>query len=82
VCDITYILNTSVAKNKLFNSQVHKINTRQTSDLYLPSANLAMYQKGVYYSGIKVYNYLPTAIKVYIHLPAAIKGLQSSTNSH
>ena len=40
-----------VTKNKdqfLFNSQVHKINTRQTSDLYVPTANLAIYQKGVY----------------------------------
>ena len=34
-----------------------------TSDLYVPTANLAMYQKGVYYSGIKFYNHLPTAIK-------------------
>ena len=39
------------------------VNTRQTSDLYVPSSNLAMYQKGVYYSGIKIYNHLPTAIK-------------------
>jgi len=55
-----------VTKNKdqfLPNSQVHKINTRQTSDLYVPTANLAIYQKGVYYSGIKIYNHLPTAIK-------------------
>jgi len=61
-----YILNTFVTKNKdqfLSNSQVHKINTRQTSDLYVPAANLAIYQKGVYYSGIKIYNHLPTAIK-------------------
>jgi hypothetical protein len=39
-----------VTKNKdqfLFNSQVHKISSRQTSNLYLPSANLAIYQKGV-----------------------------------
>ena len=47
----------------LFNSQVHKINTRQASNLYLPTANLAVYQKGVYCSGIKIYNHLPTAIK-------------------
>ena len=47
----------------LFNTQVHKINTRQTSNLYLPTANLAIYPKGVYYSGIKIYNHLPTAIK-------------------
>jgi hypothetical protein len=55
-----------VTKNKdqlLFNSQVHQISTRQTSNLYLPSANLALYQKGVYYSGIKIYNHLPTATK-------------------
>jgi hypothetical protein len=55
-----------VTKSKdqfLFNSQVHKINIRQTSNLYLPTANLATYQKGVYYSGIKIYNHLPTTIK-------------------
>ena len=55
-----------VTKNKdqfLSNSQVHKINTRQTFDLYVPTANLTIYQKGVYYSGIKIYNHLPTAIK-------------------
>jgi hypothetical protein len=47
----------------LLNSQEHKINARQTSNLYLPSANLAVYQKGVYYSRIKIYNHLPTVIK-------------------
>jgi hypothetical protein len=55
-----------VTKNKdqfLSNSQVHKIHTRQTSDLYVPAANLAIYQKGVYYSGIKIYSHLTTAIK-------------------
>jgi hypothetical protein len=56
-----------VTKNKdqfLSNSQVHKVSTRQTSDLYVPTANLAMYQKGgVCYSGIKIYNHLPTVIK-------------------
>jgi hypothetical protein len=55
-----------VTKNKdqfLSNSQVHTINTRQTFDLYVPTANLTIYQKGVYYSGIKIYIHLPTAIK-------------------
>jgi hypothetical protein len=53
-------------KNKdqfLSNSQVHTINTRQTSDLYVPTANLTIYRKGVHYSGIKIYIHLPTAIK-------------------
>ena len=59
-------LSILVTENKdqfLSNSQVHKINTRKTSDLYVPTANLAIYQKGVYYSGIKIYNHLPTANK-------------------
>jgi len=47
----------------LSNSQVHKINTMQTFDLYIPKANLTVYKKGVYYSGIKIYNHLPIAIK-------------------
>jgi len=50
-----------VSTNKdqfLSNSPVHKINTRQTSALYVPTANLAIYQNGVYYSGIKIYNHL------------------------
>ena len=55
-----------VTKNKdqfLSNSQVHQINTRQITNLYVPAANLAIYRKSVYYSGIKIYNHLPTAIK-------------------
>ena len=55
-----------VTKNEdqfLSNSQGHKINIRQTSDLFVPAANLTVYQKGVYYSGVKLYNHLPTAIK-------------------
>jgi len=55
-----------VTKNKdqfLSNSQVHKINTRQIFNLYVPAVNLAVYQKGVHYSGIKIYNHLPTAVK-------------------
>ena len=58
-----------VTKNKdqfLSNLQVHEINTRQTSDPYVPAINVAIYQKGVYYSGIKIYNHLPTAIKNFL----------------
>ena len=35
----------------------------QTSDLFVPTANLAVYQKGVYCSGIKIYNHLLTTTK-------------------
>ena len=46
-----------------FNSMVHSVNTRQCSDLYLPSVHLTKVQKRVYHSGIKVFNCLPTGIK-------------------
>ena len=55
-----------LTKNKdqfMTNSQMHKITTRQTFDLYIPAANLTIYQKGVYYQGIKIYNHLPKTIK-------------------
>jgi hypothetical protein len=55
-----------IAQNRdqfLSNAQVHEVNTRQTNDLYMPMANLSTYQKGAYYQGIKIYNYLPKAIK-------------------
>jgi len=55
-----------ITKNKdqfMANSQIRRINTRQTSDLYVPIPNLTIYQKGVYYQGIKIYNHLPKTIK-------------------
>ena len=45
------------------NSEVHSINTRNKPDLYPPSIKLTEYQKGVYYSGIKIFNHLPQNIK-------------------
>jgi hypothetical protein len=41
------------------NSEVHTINTQHRSDLHPPLINLTKYQKGVYYSGIKIFNHLP-----------------------
>jgi len=51
-----------VTKNKdqfTTNSQIYRITTWQNFDLYVPAANLAIYRKGVYYQGIKIYNHLP-----------------------
>ena len=63
-----YILSVSifVVKNLdilKFNSAIHSINTRKGSDLHLPTNNLAKVQKGVYYSGIRIFNNLPQDIK-------------------
>ena len=63
-CKLSVLL--FLTKNKdqfMTNSQMHKITTRQCFELYLSAANLTIYQKGVYYQGIKIYNHLRKAIK-------------------
>jgi hypothetical protein len=49
------------------NSKIHNINTRTKWNLHQPMTNLTTYQKGMYYSGIKVFNSLPTQIKDLSH---------------
>jgi hypothetical protein len=55
------------------NSEIHNINTRHTSKLHLPRAHLNIYQKGVYYSGIKIFNSLPQDIKTHTDNPRTFK---------
>jgi hypothetical protein len=47
----------------LTNKENHNLDTRQRNYLYFPQANLTIYQKGAYYSGIKICNNLPLEIK-------------------
>jgi hypothetical protein len=49
------------------NSDIHNINTRYRYNLHVPSTNLSKYQKGVYYSRIKLFNNLPLTIKSLNH---------------
>lgn len=61
-----YSLMMFVVKDKdlfITNDNVHKILTRSKDDLHLPMANLSVFQKGVYFSGIKIFNNLPNEIK-------------------
>ena len=63
-----YIFSTLlfVIKNEnLFttNQNFHTINTRHNSDLHLATCNLTLYQRGVYFSGIKLFNHLPQTLK-------------------
>ena len=58
---------TFVVQNKIFfstNNENHNIDTRQRINLYLPQANLNIYQKGAYYSGIEIFSSLPLEIKI------------------
>ena len=40
------------------NSNTHNFNTRANYDLHPTTVNLTLFKKGVFYSGIKVYNHL------------------------
>ena len=58
-----------VVKNgELFklNSDIHHITTRY-NDFHLPSTQLNLFQRGVLYSGVKMYNHLPLSIKDFSH---------------
>jgi hypothetical protein len=45
------------------NNAYHEFNTRRKKDLHLPHTSLTMYQRGVFYSGVKLFNSLPATIK-------------------
>ena len=45
------------------NNENHHLDTRQRNNLHFPPANLTIYQKGTYYSGIKFFNNLPLQIQ-------------------
>jgi len=47
----------------LTNTENYNLDTRQRNNLYLPQANLTIYKKGAYYSGIKIFNNLLSEIK-------------------
>jgi hypothetical protein len=59
-----YLLAVFVINNRLHfkkNSDIliHNINTRNNLDLHYPQSHLSVYQKGVHYTEIKVFNRLP-----------------------
>jgi hypothetical protein len=63
-----YIFSTLmfVVKHKdLFkvNTELHEINTRHKLDFHVPSVRLTRIQKGLYYSGITLFNALPLRMK-------------------
>ena len=45
------------------NSEIHDLNTRNRYNLHLPTTNLSLVQRGVFYSGTKIFNHLPAHIK-------------------
>jgi hypothetical protein len=45
------------------NQEIHNINTRSNINLYLPMCNLTLFQKGAYFSGIKLFNPFPANVE-------------------
>jgi hypothetical protein len=43
-------------------SEVHGIHTRSKNQPFIPNKNLTSVQKGITFSGIKIYNNLPSII--------------------
>ena len=55
-----------VVKNKdlyTTNQEIHNITTRLNTNLHPPVSNLTVFQKGAYYSGIKLFSHLQLEIK-------------------
>ena len=54
-----------VSNNDLFmvNADLYLTETRNSHNFHLPSTHLTVFQKGVHYAGIKVFNSLPASIK-------------------
>jgi len=46
----------------LKSSEVHGFHTRSKNPFFIPATNLTSVQKGITYSGIKMYNRLPNSI--------------------
>jgi hypothetical protein len=44
------------------NNSIHGVNTRNKECLHKPFTHLSSFQKGVYYSGVKLFNSLPKNI--------------------
>ena len=49
------------------NSEIHNIKTRYSFNFHRPHVHLTTYNNGAYYTGIKVFNCLPTCIKNLSH---------------
>jgi hypothetical protein len=55
-----------VKNNGLYtnNQEIHNITTRSSINLHPPVRKLTVFQKGAYYSGIKLFNHLPLKTKI------------------
>jgi len=64
------------------NTEIHNFNARYNIHLHPPISNLTKFQKGTFYSGIKIFRNLPANIKRLMndleHFHTALKGNHNS----
>jgi hypothetical protein len=63
--------------NELYttNNEIHNYCIRQHRNLHQPATNLAQYQNGVLYRGVRMYNSFPAYIKNESHNPKKFKAV-------
>jgi hypothetical protein len=65
-----------VLKNRtlfITNYDKYNVKTRRSDNLYLPTSSLTLYQNGVYYTGIKIFNKLQLELKELVQMPKIFK---------
>jgi len=58
---LMYVVNNKHLFTRIL--EIHNHDTRSAKNFHLPITNLTTYQKAAYYTGIKIFIYLPTDIK-------------------
>jgi hypothetical protein len=74
-----YIYETILfVKNNVSNFETSKLsNLRTNKNLHIPTHNTTLYQRNIYYNGIKLYNKLPKSLKEERNLKKFKKNLKS-----
>jgi hypothetical protein len=59
---MTFVVNN--CDKFLINNSIYTIGTRNNDHFHVPVSRLLYYQRGVYYSGIKLFNVLPNSVSM------------------
>jgi hypothetical protein len=70
---IYYVIYLNNKNSLVTNYDTHNLQARQSNNLYPPISSLTLYQKGVYYTGIKWFNKLPSELKELVLSPKLFK---------
>jgi hypothetical protein len=73
-----YCLFQKVGNTLLQTMILINLQTRQSNNLFLPTSSLALYQKGVFFTDIKLFNKLPSEIKETIQTQSLFKSSLTS----